>query len=111
MTVLTAFEMRACPDDLMFSIVRNQASGLYQFFVSRGPGHSFKPLLSSAPLTRRSEVLEAIRETLEVMMNIGRSSRTVNPINYFDLNPPAAGAILRSLREADVVSTWELFAA
>jgi len=67
-TRLTALEIFTNPNDLRLSVVREEGkgeSGKYAILITRGPGHSFKLLLSSQPFA--ATVDEAARDIGEIL--------------------------------------------
>lgn len=65
-SVITAFEIYTNPFDLKLLIVKEIDGAKYSIFVLRGPGHNFKPLLTTQPFTEELEfAVEVVKETLE----------------------------------------------
>ena len=72
-SLLTALEIFTNPYDLHIQIGEDKESGKYAICISRGPGHKFKPILTSTPFAETfedevktvGETLEAIRQAAE----------------------------------------------
>ena|SRR3989344_5545205 len=74
-TRLTAIEIFTNPNDLRFSVVREKGrgkGGKYAIFITRGPGHNLKSLLSSQPFAETVD--EAVRDIGEILEFIRQSA-------------------------------------
>jgi hypothetical protein len=64
-TRLTGLEIFTNPNDLEIMIGQDSHSGKFAMSVSRGPGHNFKPLLTSTPFAETFEgAVDAVKEVL-----------------------------------------------
>lgn len=73
--VLTALEIYTNPDDLEIVIVKDAQSEKFALGVSRGPGHNFKPLLSSKPFAKDIDsAIDAVRRTLEAIQEFATTA-------------------------------------
>lgn len=67
---LTVLEIYTNPADLEFTI--GSSEGKWGVLISRGPGHKFKPLLSTeAVFTERDTAVQAIRSVLNSALEEG----------------------------------------
>ena len=73
-TRLTALEIFSNPRDIQITI--GQEEGKYGLGIFRGPGHDFKPLVSTTdcPLESFEEAVTIIREALEAVCKASRES-------------------------------------
>ncbi|MCH8748153.1 hypothetical protein IH781_00220 [Patescibacteria group bacterium] len=96
---VTALEIFTQPKDLHFSV--GEDGGTWGFAITRGPGHSFKPLLTAQPVFDDmdqavkdvGDILAAICETCRAELDdkTSLSAQVLNPDN-------------RSLEEATVLT-------
>lgn len=123
----TALEIFTNPYDLEFVVGEgNDGSGKFGFYISRGPGHSFKLLLSSKAFgDKPEEVVIYIQEILrgiqaqssEILSNKDCAlSQILNPegkeLDQLEvLNESFIDRILESLRSSRRASTYEWVAA
>jgi hypothetical protein len=70
---MTALEIYSNPADIEFLIA--QSEGKHAIMVTRGPGHRFKPLLSTeAVFESRATAVTIIRSVLDVALKEGKSA-------------------------------------
>lgn len=72
-SALTALEIFSNPRDLHVAV--GETDGKFAFMISRGPGHDFKPILSSRPFAENvPAVIGSIKEILESVCNYCRGA-------------------------------------
>ena len=64
-TMSTMLEINGNPEDLYIEIGKTTINGTYAFTISRGPGHSFKPLISTTPVFKTSD--DAVKEISDLL--------------------------------------------
>ena len=122
-STITALEIFTNPRDLEITIGQDKNSGKFAIGIFRGPGHNFKPILTSQAFAEKLEdAIEATKETLEsvrqaMIKNLAdpRSllSQQLNPDGQeIDqskvLNPDLINQILDELRQRQVASTHKM---
>jgi len=120
---LTALEIYTNPKDLEFKIGQERPGALFAIAINRGPGHSFKPMLSSRPFFETAEAAAvAIGETLvaihqrvtkdledqgsEISQNLNPDHVKIDPAEV--LNLELIARILEELRQHQVASTYKM---
>lgn len=126
LNLLTAMEVANQYHDLYISVGKSDSTGKFAFLISRGPGHNFKPLLSTnAAFENAGEAIVAVGNILNFVCQIikkeivektdgGWTADITNPgnrpIEELDiLNDQKVEQILVALRAKGVANTWELF--
>jgi hypothetical protein len=123
---LTALEIFTNLNDLEITIEQEKGEGeKFAIGISRGPGHNFKPMLTSRPFAETLEAaVEAIKETLEgVRQAVSKEFEDPASIATRYLNPergevdPAKilsmdliDRIVGELRSNRKASTYQMFA-
>ena len=119
--MLTALEIFTNPNDLEITIGRKKGDRKFAIGIFRGPGHSFKPLLTSEPFAEKFEgAVEAVKDTLEhiqqAVMKEFEDKDSI-PSQYLNpdsraldqskiLNPDLINRILDELRQHKVARTY-----
>mgnify|MGYP001559215374 FL=1 len=124
-SVSTALEIFTNPSDLEISIGQGKGGGKFSIFISRGPGHDFKILISSQPFAESMEA--AVVATGEILESIRKVATNTfgdkdNPISQI-LNPDGQEVeqskvlnseliqrILEKLRRHQRAGTYEMLA-
>ena len=74
-TMSTALEVFTNPYDLFISIGQEKDGGKYVFVIMRGPGHDFKPLISTTPFFGSAEdAVKALELNLNLMSMAARTA-------------------------------------
>lgn len=124
-SMTTALEIFANPGDLEITIGQETEEAKFAIGIFRGPGHHFRPLVTSQPFAETKEeaikavegilrtVQEAITKELDSRDNL--TSQYLNPDGWeMDqskvLNLDLISRILDALRQHGVASTNKLFA-
>ena len=122
MTMLEALEIFSNPMDLHIFITLGKNSDKYSIGIFRGPGHDFKPMITSNPFTKKPEcAINIVREILEMALNVCTKrledpkdvlSKIVNPGGEkFDqskvLTTKLIERILKDLEKRKVANTFE----
>ncbi|MES3004485.1 MAG: hypothetical protein V4690_00050 [Patescibacteria group bacterium] len=69
--MLTALEIYTNPHDLHIVIGQEKAGEKFAIGILRGPGHNFKPLITSQPYAETAEqAIEAVEETLRSLQEV-----------------------------------------
>ena len=122
----TSLEVFTNPSDLEISIGQEKSGGKYAIFISRGPGHDFKILLSSQPFAESMEA--AVKAVGEILESIRQAATNTlgdkeNPISQIlnsggqeidqskALNPDLIQRILEELRKHKRAGTYEMLVA
>lgn len=122
-SMITALEIFTNPSDLEIIIGQAKEGGKFAVGILRGPGHNFKPMLTSEPFAEKFDdaveaikgILESVREamTKEFMDQKSLPSQYLNP-NGLEidqskvLNPDLINRILDELRQHKVASTYKM---
>ncbi|MEI8337712.1 MAG: hypothetical protein WCF92_01020 [bacterium] len=124
--MITALEIFTNPNDLEIIIGQKKAGDKFEIGFFRGPGHRFKPMLTSEPFAEKLEdaveaikgILESICEALTKEFSDQKSlpSQYLNPeghkINQSKvLNTDLINRILEELRQHKVASTYKMLAS
>lgn len=122
----TALEIFTNPEDLEFTIGQEKEGEKFAIGIFRGPGHRYKPLLTTKPfLETREDAFNAIEETLQTVLEV--ATRELNDpeslVSQF-LNPDGEALdqskilnkdliirILEELRTHGKASTCAMFVA
>ena len=107
MTLKTALEIFSNPNDLSFTVGRNNEYEKFTILIMRGPGHNFKLLLTSEPQFESIE--DAVGVIKEVLNSVCESSRkfTGNHNEVNTLNEEMIERILTSLKKTKHANTYE----
>ncbi len=124
-SMITALEIFTNPGDLEIVITQDEESAKFAVGIFRGPGHNFKPIITSPPFVEKLEdAVEVIRKTLESIcenmtkefadsesmlsqwVNTGRLQIDKSKVLSSDL----IGRILEELRQGRVASTCKMLA-
>ena len=125
-SVSTALEIFTNPSDLEISIGQEKSGGKFAIFISRGPGHDFKILLSSQPFAESTEA--AVKAVGEILESIRKAATDTlgdkeNPLTQIlnpdgqaidqskALNPDLIRRILEELRKHKRAGTYEMLVA
>lgn len=124
MTLLTALEIFTNPLDLMIVVGKEKESGKFGLGIYRGPGHNYKPMITSVPFAETLEkVVEEVKKLLEVSISASKNDLESprSPIANI-LNPSLASTdqmhgldqimideILWELQQNQKAYTWEMF--
>jgi len=123
--MLTALEIFTNPWDLEITIGQKKDGAKFAIGIFRGPGHNFKPILTSQPFAEtREDAIRAVEKALqtihEAVTKEFKNSRSLvyqylNPDgNVIDqskvLNPDLITRILEELRVHEKASTCKMFA-
>ena len=125
-SVSTALEIFTNPSDLEISIGQGKGGGKFSIFISRGPGHDFKILLSSQPFAESTEA--AVKAVGEILESIRKAATDTlgdkeNPLTQIlnpdgqaidqskALNPDLIRRILEELRKHKRAGTYEMLVA
>lgn len=125
LNLLIALEVANQYRDLCISVFKDDSSDKHGFLISRGPGHNFKPLLSTnACFENKQSVIEATGNLLEAIVRItkneiGENSQDIpaaiinpgnQPLEKLDiLNQERIEQIIKALKVENVANTWEMF--
>ena len=121
-SLMTALEINNHPSDLYVQIGKPQGSEQYAIQVSRGPGHSYKMLISSQPFADTVEqaveqvkaLLKGIHSAAEDQMNDAESPTTKILSGVTDrsktLTPDLIDRIIAELREHQYADTSQMLA-
>ncbi len=82
-SMITALEIFTNPGDLKIAIGQEKEGSKFAIGIFRGPGHNFRPMLTSQPFAEKLEdavkaikgILESIREDLTKDFANGKSLR------------------------------------
>jgi hypothetical protein len=122
---ITALEIFTNPGDLEICIEQEKEGAKFSIGIFRGPGHNFKPMLTSQPFAEKLEdAVGAVKGTLESIHEIltkdladrkSFSSLYLNPSGLeIDqskiLNQDLIARILDELRQHRVASTYKMLA-
>lgn len=118
MTVYEVLEIFNNPKDLHIFIIKGKKDDKYALGIFRGPGHNFKPLITSSPFTEEPEnAIKVIKVLLEAAVNAsakllkGKGDLPdvlrciTDPSNT--LNASLIERILDDLRRKKVANTFE----
>ena len=106
MKMSTALQIRGNPRDLEFLILdhRNQ---YFSISVSRGPGHSFITLLTSAAVyTTPERIAKAVGKILEAVLEATHEEGMDDPELY--LTQSWVNAIVAELKAKQKAETWKM---
>lgn len=124
-SMITALEIFTNPADLEITIGQKEEGVEFAIGIFRGPGHNFKPMLTSQPFAKTQEdALEAIKGILESIheaMTKDFADRKSLPSQYLNpdgleidqskvLNSELITRILDELRRHGVASTYKRLA-
>ena len=124
-SMLTALEIFTNPSDLEITIGQSKPGEKFAIGIFRGPGHNFKPMLTSQPFAKNLEnAVEAVRGILESICEASTKtfadggsipSQYLNPEGLkIDqskvLNPNLIDRILDELRQHQIASTYKMLA-
>jgi hypothetical protein len=124
-SMITALEIFTNPEDLEITISQEKEGAKFAIGIFRGPGHNFKPMLTSQPFAEKFEdAIEAVKGMLESICAVltkdfadqkSLSSRYLNPDGQqIDqskvLNPGLISRILDELRQHRLASTYKILA-
>lgn len=125
-SIMVALEIFSHPDDLGFSIAKERDGDKYCFFITRGPGHNFKILISSSfSFERPEKAVESIKGILESIQEFAIkeyadsstfASRICNPekIKVDEnsmLSSELIARIVEELQKNQLASTYKMLAA
>ncbi len=123
LSMLTALEIFTNPGDLEVTIGQEDGKGKFAVGVFRGPGHNFKPMLTSQPFAETQEeaiksveeILQTVHEAMTKEFKDSRSipSRVLKPEGVeIDqskvLTPELISRILEELRQHRKASTYKM---
>lgn len=123
--MITALEIFTNPGDLEITIGQEKEGAKFSIGIFRGPGHNFKPMLTSQPFAEKLEdAVKAIQGTLESIheaLTKDFADRKSLPSQYLNpdsreidqskiLNPDLISRILDELRQHQVASTYKMLA-
>ena len=98
----TVMEIYGNPDDLCFFIPKLE-DGKFGFSLSRGPGHHFKPMLSSdKPIESRKKALGVVKVVLDFTMGKMFEERDEGCLTRAKVHK-----ILKGLEENDQFDTFK----
>jgi len=121
--MFTALEIFTNPGDLEITIRQEKEGAKFTIGIFRGPGHNFKPMLTSQPFAGKLEdAVEAIKRTLESIHEVmtkdladqkSLTSQYLNPDGLVVdqskvLNLDLIARILDELRQHKVASTYKM---
>ncbi len=124
--MITALEIFTNPSDLEITIEQEKEGAKFAVGIFRGPGHNFKPMLTSQPFAEKLEdAVETIKRTLESIheaLTKDFADRKSLPSQYLNpdgleidqskvLNPKLIARILNELRQHRVASTYKMLAS
>jgi len=122
---ISALEIFTNSSDLEITIGQEKGGGKFLIGIFRGPGHNFKPILTSGPFAEKFEdAVEAIGNTLTSIHDVvvkEFSNPSSIPSQYLNpggheidqskiLNPDLISRILNELRQHKVASTYKMLA-
>lgn len=125
LTMLTALEIFTNPGDLEITIGQEKGGGKFSIGFFRGPGHNFKPMLTSGPFAEKLEdAIKAIENTLQTVHEVATkeledknsfASQFLNPDGQSVdqskiLNKDLIARIVDELRKNRVASTYKMLA-
>jgi hypothetical protein len=118
MSLITALEIFSNAYDLEIVIAKEAEGKQYTICISRGPGHNFKSMLSSAPFSEDLEkVIGAIKNTLEAAYaaanaEFAKPDGLLGSILDVDhkniLTPTLIAWICQELRTKQIASTYKI---
>lgn len=123
--MLTALEIFTNPDDLEITIGQEKEGAKFTIGIFRGPGHNFKPMLTSQPFAEKLEdaveVIKGILESIREAIAKDFANRKSLPSQYLNpdgleidqskvLNLDLIARILDELRQHKVASTYKMLA-
>ena len=125
LSMITALEIFTNPGDLEITIGQEKEGAKFAVGIFRGPGHNFKPILTSQPFAESEE--EAIKAVGEILRTVhgtitkefenwaSLASQYLNPDGQeIDqskiLNQDLIARILDELRQHRVASTYKILA-
>lgn len=124
--MITALEICTNPLDLHITITQEKPEAKFAIGIYRGPGHNFKPMITSTPFARTAEealnsiqnVLETAKEAMMKEFADRKSipSRYLNPATQ-EIDPSRVltseliTQILDELRKNLVANTYTMFAS
>lgn len=115
---ITALEIFTNPHDLEFRIP--EVDGKWTIMITRGPGHSFKILLLSMPVSNKKEAVDGVRKTLDLVRQActkelsdpsSFATQMINPDSEsleeaIVLTPAIQERIIQDLQEKNASSTY-----
>ena len=122
-SLLTALEIFTNPGDLEITIGQEREGAKFAIGIFRGPGHNFKPMLTSQPFAETQEdAIGAIKGTLDSIheaMTKDFADRKSLPSQYLNpngeeidqskvLNPDLIAQVLDELRRHRVANTYKM---
>lgn len=123
--MITALEIFTNPGDLEITIRQKKKGSKFAIGIFRGPGHNFKPMLTSQPFAEtQKDAVEAIKGTLESIRDAitkDFADRKSFPSQYLNpdgleidpskvLNTELIARIIEELRQHQVASTYKMLA-
>ncbi len=123
LSMITALEIFTNPGDLEITIGQENEESKFAIGIFRGPGHNYKPMLTSQPFAEmREDAIKAVEETLQTVHGAitkefkdskSLASQYLNPDGQeIDqskvLNQELIGRILDELRMRGKASTCEM---
>ena len=109
---LTALEIFTNPGDLEITIRQENGDGKFAIGIYRGPGHSFKPMITSQPFADTSE--EAIKAIEGILQAVHESiakefeNREIDKSKILDQS--LIGRIIEELRLHQKACTYKMLA-
>ena len=68
LSMITALEIFTNPGDLEITIGQEKEGAKFAFGIFRGPGHNYKPMLTSQPFTEiREDAIKAVEGVLQTV--------------------------------------------
>ena len=125
MSMITAMEIFTNPHDLEIIIGQEKSGGKFAIGIFRGPGHSYRPLVTShmcaETVKDAVETVQGILEMIEQVMAKEVLNRDSVAFQYLNpegqeidqskvLNPDLIGSIVRELEQHQKASTYKMFA-
>ncbi len=124
-SMITALEIFTNPGDLEITVGQAKPGDKFAIGIFRGPGHNFKPMLTSQPFAGKVEdavkAVKGILESIQQAMTKDFADRKSFPSQYLNpnglkinqskvLNPDLISRILDELRQHRVASTSKMLA-
>lgn len=120
---ITALEIFTQFDDLHITTGKSKDVNMFGIGIYRGPGHNYKPMITSAPFAKtQEEAINKIKEILEFVCEFSKkdledaksiTAMILNPEGKEvdeakTLNPKFIEIIIQELQQHQAVSTWEI---
>ncbi|NTV22523.1 MAG: hypothetical protein HGB03_03085 [Candidatus Yonathbacteria bacterium] len=113
LNLITALEIFTNPSDLEITVGQEKEGAKFAIGIFRGPGHNFKPMLTSQPFAENQE--NAIKFIAKILQTVHEVliSRGLNPTDQeIDqskvLNQDLIARILEELRVCGKASTYKM---